>query len=194
VSAQPDHPTPQLRISRAPVIVVGVFFAIAVTLVVIGAQRSLTPAPSFAIDRAGTPDLPRPIAVIMRDYLFDPKPVVLIPGETVRITVFNAGLVEHEMTLGDGEVQLAWAKADAAATPPALFATAPPASVPPGTDGLRVLLGSGKQQIVEYTVPEGETLLLLCHLPGHIERGMIGAVELRAPGEQGAPPSATPAG
>ena len=81
----------------------------------------------------------------MRDYRFDPTPVVLVPGETVRLTILNGGLVEHELTLGDEDVQVAWAQADAAATPPAPFATPPPASVPPGTGGLRVLLGSGEQ-------------------------------------------------
>jgi uncharacterized cupredoxin-like copper-binding protein len=34
---------------------------------------------------------------------------------------------------------------------------------------------------VEYTVPADEQLALLCHIPGHIEKGMVGAVELREP-------------
>ena len=67
----------------------------------------------------------------MRDYSFEPTPVVLVPGETVRFTVFNAGLEVHDFVIGDAEVQQAWSIADAAATPPNLFATAPPASVPP---------------------------------------------------------------
>jgi uncharacterized cupredoxin-like copper-binding protein len=167
------------RISRAPVIVTVIFFAVAVTLVIIGAQLSLQPAPSISIDQPGTAAQPRPINVIMRDYRFDPTPVVLVPGETVRITVFNAGLVQHELVLGDAAVHAAWHAADAAATPPGLFQTAPPASVPVGTGGLRVLLGSGKQQIVEYTVPATGELALICHLPGHIERGMVGRVDLR---------------
>lgn len=189
----PPSPLPP-RISRAPVIVVGVFFAVAVTLVIIGAQLSLSPAPSFAIAQPGTADAPRPINVIMRDYRFDPTPVVLVPGETVRITLFNAGMVPHEMSLGDADVQLAWAKADAEATPPGLFQTAPPASVPPGTGGLRVVLDSGKQQIVEYIVPKTGEVLLLCNLPGHIERGMVGQVELRSGVGPSGAPSTPPAG
>ena len=62
--------------------------------------------------------------------------------------------------------------------------------------GLRVLLASGKQQIVEYTVPASGELALLCHLPGHIERGMVGAIELRTtigPGGSGRP-ATSPAG
>ena len=131
------------------------------------------------IARPGTPDAPRDVTVIMRDYRFDPTPIVLVPGETVRLTVLNGGLVEHELTLGDEAVQAAWARADAAATPPAPFATPPPASVPPGTGGLRLLLGSGEQAEVAYSVPESGSLSLVCHLPGHVERGMTGAVELR---------------
>ncbi len=181
----PDGPTAPAtgdapRISRAPVVVTIVFFAVALTLVVIGAQLSLQPPPSIDILRPGTPERPRAINVIMRDYHFDPTPVVLVPGETVRVTVFNAGMVEHEMTLGDAAVQQAWFRANAAATPPGLFQTAPPASVPADTGGLRVLLASGRQQVVEYTVPRDEALLLLCNLPGHIERGMVGRVDLRS--------------
>lgn len=189
----PPSPLPP-RVSRAPVIVVGIFFAVAVTLVLIGAQLSLSPAPSFAITRPGTADAPRPINVIMRDYRFDPTPVVLIPGETVRISLFNAGMVPHEMSLGDTDAQLAWAKADAEATPPALFQTAPPASVPPGTGGLRVVLDSGEQRIVEYTVPLAGQLLLLCNLPGHIEQGMVGQVALRSAAGPSGTPSTAPAG
>jgi len=161
------------------VVVVLAFFAVAVTLVLIGAQRSAEPAPSVAIDRAGTPDSPRAVTILMRDYLFDPTPVVLVPGETIRLTVFDAGLQPHELALGDAAMQQAWSDADAAATPPALLATAPPASVPPQTGGLRILLRSGQQATVDYTVPTTGSLQLLCHLPGHIARGMIGRIELQ---------------
>ena len=115
----------------------------------------------------------------MRDYRFDPTPVVLVPGETVRFTILNGGLIDHDFVIGDEAVQRAWHAADAAATPPSLLATAPPASVPPETGGLRVLLGSGQQAVVEYTVPIGQQLALLCHIPGHIEKGMVGAVDLQ---------------
>jgi len=119
------------------------------------------------------------VTVIMRDFRFDPTPIVLVPGETVRFTILNGGLVEHDFVIGDEAVQRAWAAADAAATPPSLLERAPPASVPPDTPGLRVLLGSGEQAVVEYQVPVAQQLTLLCQIPGHIEKGMVGAVELR---------------
>ena len=168
------------RPSLAPLVVVVGFFVVAITLVLVGAQRSAEPPPTVTIDRAGAPDDPRPVTVIMRDYLFDPTPLVLVAGETVRLTVFSAGMTGHEMVLGDASVQAAWAHADAAATPPAPFATAPPASVPPGTGGVRLLLASGESATVDYLVPASGELLLLCHLPGHIAQGMIGRVEVRS--------------
>ena len=166
--------------------VVALFFVIAITLVLVGAQRSAAPAPSVRIDRPGTPDQPRPVTILMRDYLFDPTPLVLVAGETIRLTVFSAGMTAHELVLGDDAVQVAWARADAAVTPPAPFTTAPPASVPPGTGGLRLLLVSGASVTVDYHVPESGQLKLLCHLPGHIERGMIGVVEVRRGSEAAA--------
>jgi uncharacterized cupredoxin-like copper-binding protein len=162
------------------VLVVVVFGVIATALVLVGMQRSGEPAPHVAIETAGTPAHPRDVTVIMRDYRFDPTPVALVPGETVRFTVVNGGLVRHDMVVGDAAVQEAWHRADAEATPPGLFATPPPASVPPGIGGLRVALDSGEQAVVEYLVPTGQALGLLCHIPGHIEKGMIGVVELRS--------------
>lgn len=157
-----------------------VFGVVAVALVFVGLQRTFEPPPEVEVAEVGTPAQPRDVVVIMRDYLFDPTPVVLVPGETVRFTILNGGLVEHDFVIGDAAVQRAWSEADAAATPPALLATAPPASVPPGTGGLRVFLGSGQQAVVEYVVPTGTELALLCHIPGHIALGMVGAVDLRA--------------
>lgn len=189
----PAAPTDRQRrpVSRAPVYVLIVFFAISLTLVVLVVQG--LPKPIVVVDRAGTPESPRAVNVIMRDYHFDPEPLVLIPGETVRITVFDAGMEPHDMVLGDATVHAAWSAADAAATPPLPFTTAPPASVPPGTGGVRVFLGSGASETVDYLVPQSGELQLICHLPGHAERGMVGRVELRA-APSNAAPSAPPSG
>jgi uncharacterized cupredoxin-like copper-binding protein len=174
--------------SRAPVIALIVFGVLAAALVFIGLQRSLEPPPDVDVAVTGTSAEPRDVAVIMRDFRFDPTPLVLVAGETVRFTIINGGLVAHDLVIGDAAVQRAWSEAEAAATPPALLATLPPASVPPGTGGLRILLGSGQQAVVEYVVPTGVDLELLCHVPGHVERGMIGMIDLR---EAPALPNAT---
>ena len=190
--SQADPATPARRPSAAPFVIVAGFLAVAIVLVLIGAERSAAPAPSVGIDRPGTAAEPREVVVIMRDYLFDPTPLVLVPGETIRLTAFDAGLQPHELVLGDADVQAAWAAAHAAATPPAAFATSPPASVPPGTGGLRVWLGSGDRATVDWVVPPGGELLLMCHLPGHVDQGMVGRVELRDEPDGGAVPSGVP--
>lgn len=168
---------PARRPSRAPVYVTIGGLAIALGLVVYALRDS--PPPVVVIDAPGTSAQPRAVNVILRDYLFQPMPLVLIRGETVRIAVINGGLVSHELVLGDAEVQRAWEAADAAATPPAPLATSPPASVPADVGGARISLASGEQGILEYTVPVTGVLQLICHLPGHVEQGMVGQVELR---------------
>lgn len=179
-----ETPEPR-RPSIAPVVVVAGFMVVAITLVLIGAQRSAAPPPTVVIDRPGTAASPRPVVVLMRDFLFDPTPFVLVAGETVAITVIDAGLEPHEMVLGDASVQAAWSAANAAATPPAPFATRPPPSVGPDVGGVRVWLDTGQRETVIYEVPTTGDLQLLCHIPGHIERGMIGRVELRTSLEGG---------
>ncbi len=169
------------RPSRTPVLLVIIGFGLATTLVLVGALLASLPAAEPEITEPGTVDAPRGVNVIMRDYRFDPTPIYLVPGETVRLNVFNGGLVEHELVLGDASVQAAWAAADAAATPPGPFATAPPASVPADVGGLRVVLASGASAVVDYKVPErasmpDDELAMVCHLPGHADRGMVGDV------------------
>jgi uncharacterized cupredoxin-like copper-binding protein len=168
--------TPRRRVSRWPVIVLIVGLSLAASLVILGADLAGRPVESPPLGTPGTAASPRVVTIIMRDYRFDPTPLYLYPGEHIRLNVVNAGMVEHELVLGDAAVQAAWASADAAATPPAPFTTAPPASAPADTGGLRVLLPSGGSTIVDYAVPEADNVLLICHLPGHQEKGMIGQV------------------
>ena len=180
---EPQHPLSELNgsrhASRGPVVVLIVGATLIVSLVLLGAALAgappPTPAPSMV---AGTEAQPRDVSVIMRDYHFDPTPLYLFPGETVRLTVFNAGMIDHELVLGEAAVQQAWAAADAAATPPAAFATSPPASVDPSVGGLRIELPSGASTTVTYHVPTDGQLELICHLPGHEEAGMVGQVVL----------------
>jgi uncharacterized cupredoxin-like copper-binding protein len=182
VTHQAQAPRSEKRnISRAPVYVVLLGLALAVALVLLGAQQAAAPAAAPDLSSPGTAAQPRQVNVIMRDYLFNPTPLYLVPGEVVELNVINGGLVAHELVLGGSEVQQAWAAAHAAATPPADFASPPPASVPPGTGGLRILLASGQSISQIYEVPSAEPLQMMCHLPGHVERGMVGRVEFGQP-------------
>lgn len=151
--------------------------AMLLALVVLGCA---SPLPQWtAPPRAGTADAPREINVIMRDYLFEPNPIVLYAGETVRFNVVNAGLLPHEFVLGDADVQAAWASAEAAATPPGFTATPPPVSLPPEEAGFRIWLESGQSASADYQVPDDATALqLACQIPGHVDAGMVGTVEI----------------
>lgn len=149
---------------------------LAIGLVLLGAWLAQAPAPVPVIDQPGTAAQPRDVNVILRDFAFDPNPLYLVAGETVRLHIFNGGMVDHEFALGGQQFQAAWAVADANASPDTPFSTTPPASVPPGIGGLRLLLASGSSTTVEYTVPATGGLQLYCHLPGHAERGMIDRV------------------
>jgi uncharacterized cupredoxin-like copper-binding protein len=44
--------------------------------------------------------------------------------------------------------------------------------VNPDVAGLRVVLASGGTASLIYHVPAAGSLQMLCHLPGHLERGM----------------------
>jgi uncharacterized cupredoxin-like copper-binding protein len=152
---------------------------IAVTLLALAVLGCAAPPAQWtAPPLAGTVDEPREVNVIMRDYLFEPNPIVLYAGETVRFNVVNAGLLPHEFVLGDADVQAAWASAEAAATPPGFTATPPPVSLPPEQAGLRIWLESGQSASAVYQVPADETLELACQIPGHVDAGMVGAVEI----------------
>lgn len=125
----------------------------------------------------GTSAVPREVNIIARDYTYLPSVVDLVPGETVVLHVINAGLAVHEAILGDMESQLAW---EAAQAP---FADAPPGPtpevpVPPGFDGVRIVVESGQRLDVTWTVPVDAAAapggwFVGCHIPGHWDKGMV---------------------
>ena len=96
---------------------------------------------------------PRDVNVIMRDYHFDPTPLYLYPGETVRLNVFNGGMVEHELVLGDAAVQAAGRRRTPRRRRPRLSPRRHrPASIP-SVGGLRIFLAVGRSASVIYHVP-----------------------------------------
>jgi uncharacterized cupredoxin-like copper-binding protein len=138
------------------------------------ASPAMTPLPS-----AGSADRPREVNLILRDYSVTPDPVDLVPGETVRLQVVNAGLDWHEAVIGDQSVQDAWEIAEAATVgaPPG---PTPTVSVAPELEGLRVVVPSGGRADLVWTVPADPAavgrLLIGCHIPGHYARGMKAAI------------------
>jgi len=155
-------------------------FLLAVLAIVTGAcSGAASPTPTIS---PGTVAAPREVNIIAREYSFDPPVVDLIPGETVLLHVIDAGLEVHEAIIGDTAVQAAWEVAEAA------VAGAPPGPtplvrVPPGMEGLRVVVRSGERVDVVWTIPIGSAPLIVgCHIPGHWAKGMQIPVRFVAPG------------
>ena len=142
------------------------------------------PPPATPPVRAGSSSAPREVNVVMKDWVFLPDPVDLVPGETVLLHVVNGGLDIHELVIGDQAVQDAWETAEAAHAEPPPGAT-PAVSVAPDVAGIRLVVASGQRVDLTWTVPAAANLaglVLGCHIPGHWGKGMRAAVRIAPPG------------
>jgi len=151
---------------------------IAATLVVVGCEAGLPP-PTPPV-RAGTSAAPREVNIVLKDWVFLPDPVDVIPGETVVLHVVNGGLEVHEAVIGDQRVQDAWEAAEAA-TAGAPPGPTPIVSVPPGVAGIRIVAASGRRVDFVWAVPGADVaggLLVGCHVPGHWAKGMRAAIRV----------------
>jgi len=131
----------------------------------------------------GSSDAPREVNLIAKDWQFLPPTVDVVAGETVVLHIVNGGLDIHEAVIGGDAVQDAWERAEAATVghPPG---PTPAVSVPPGVEGIRVVVGSGQRVDLTWTVPAASQsdLVIGCHIPGHWERGMVVPVRFVRPG------------
>jgi uncharacterized cupredoxin-like copper-binding protein len=176
-------PVPTLvdvRASRRPF--VGIRVAVlAATLVVVGCEAG--PPPPTPPVHAGTSAAPREVNIVLKDWVFLPDPVDVIPGETVVLHVINGGLEVHEAVFGDQRIQDAWEAAEAA-TAGAPPGPTPIVSVPPDVAGIRIVAASGQRVDLVWTVPGADVagrLLLGCHIPGHWAKGMRAAIRIVGP-------------
>ncbi len=130
---------------------------------------------------AGSSTAPREVNVVLKDWLFLPDPVDVVPGETVVLHVINGGLEIHELVIGDAAVQDAWEIAEAAAADPPPGPT-PVVSVPADRAGIRVVVTSGRRVDLTWTVPSTADLvgrlIFGCHIPGHWAKGMHAALRV----------------
>ncbi|MBA2718605.1 MAG: hypothetical protein H0U52_05065 [Chloroflexi bacterium] len=129
----------------------------------------------------GSSSAPREVNIVLKDWVFLPDPVDVVPGETVLLHVVNGGLEIHELVVGDQAVQDAWEIAEAAGADPPPGPT-PIVSVAPDVAGLRVVVPSGRRVDVVWTVPADPAtvagLVFGCHIPGHWAKGMKGGVRI----------------
>jgi uncharacterized cupredoxin-like copper-binding protein len=154
----------------------------AVAAAVLSGCDATAPPPTPPV-RAGTSGLPREVNVILKDWVFLPDPIDLVPGETVVLHVVNGGLEVHELVLGDQAIQDAWEIAEAANADPPPGPT-PAVSVAPDVAGVRVVVASGQRVDLAWTVPDvavARRLIVGCHIPGHWAKGMRAAIRLAAP-------------
>jgi uncharacterized cupredoxin-like copper-binding protein len=155
---------------------------IVVALAAVGCDAG-APPPTPPV-RAGTSAAPREVNVVLKDWVFLPDPLDLVPGETVVLHVVNGGLDIHELVIGDQAVQDAWEVAEAAHADPPPGAT-PAVSVAPELAGIRVVVASGQRVDLSWTVPGFADLgrvILGCHIPGHWAKGMRAAVRIAVTG------------
>jgi uncharacterized cupredoxin-like copper-binding protein len=129
--------------------------AVALTLLVGAAAASRGAA---ARANAGT------VHITIHYSSFAPSNLDVDPGETVRFVIRNTDPIDHEFIVGDEAVQLAHEEGTEAHHAPR-----------PG----EVSIPAGKTVVTTYTFPEtpGE-LIFGCHLPGHYDFGMRGAVTI----------------
>jgi uncharacterized cupredoxin-like copper-binding protein len=160
-----------------------IILAAAVASIALSACDAGVPPPTPPV-RAGSPGAPRDVNVILKDWVFLPDPIDLVPGETVLFHVVNGGLEVHELVIGVPAVQDAWEAAEAANADPPPGPT-PVVSVSPAVAGVRVVVASGQRVDVAWTVPDAAataSLILGCHIPGHWAKGMRAGVRIAASG------------
>ena len=157
--------------------------ALAVPVLAALAGCQPTPVPATPPIAAGDSRAPREVNLIAKDYAFLPASLDLVPGETVLLHVINGGLETHEAIIGDAAVQDAWEVAEAA-TAGAPPGPTPLVSVPPDVAGVRIVVRSGERVDFVWTVPiarSGASWSVGCHIPGHLEKGMIIPIRWVAP-------------
>jgi uncharacterized cupredoxin-like copper-binding protein len=94
---------------------------------------------------------------------FRPDELRVVEGTRVRFLVVNGDPIGHELITGDPEVHLRHANGTHGEHP----------SVPG-----EVSVGPNRTAITTFTFDEPGTYEFACHLPGHYEHGMHGAIEV----------------
>ena len=125
-------------------------------------------AMTFAFGAPGSPTAAtRTIEVVAEDpYRFDPEDLEVEPGETVTFVVTNEGRQEHEFVLGDEDYQESHAEEMA--------------SGEMHHEGNAVTVAPGATEELTWTFPDSGEVLYGCHVTGHYEAGMVGAIRVSA--------------
>ena len=99
----------------------------------------------------------------LRHSRFEPAELRVRAGTVVRFEVDNLDPIHHELIVGPPEVHAAHAEGAHHVHPPI-----------PG----ELSLGPLEDGMTFYEFDEPGTVAMACHLPGHVEHGMVGSVEV----------------
>lgn len=103
---------------------------------------------------------------------FDPSPVTVEAGETVRFVVENAGEIQHSFTLGTPAYQ--HRHEEEMQGMPAEALAGHMDDVPNG-----VVVAPGDSGTLTWTFERGGPVQFACHVPGHYRAGMKGTVRVQ---------------
>lgn len=122
----------------------------------------------FAFGAPGDPAAAtRTIEVVAEDpYRFQPEDLEVESGETVTFVVTNEGDGEHEFVLGDRDYQEAHGDDMAAGAM--------------HHQGNAVTVAPGATEELTWTFPPEGEVLYGCHVAGHYDAGMVGAIRVSA--------------
>lgn len=125
-------------------------------------------AASFAFGEPGSASAAtRTIEIVTSDpYRFAPAAFEVESGETVTFVVTNEGEQEHEFVLGDVAYQESHGEEMAAGEA--------------HHDANGVTIAPGDTEELTWTFPEQGQVLFGCHVAGHYDAGMVGAISVSA--------------
>lgn len=125
-------------------------------------------ADAFSFGMAGDPaSADRVIKVRMVDpFAFDPAQIEVAAGETITFTVTNAGQLDHEFLIGDE------------ATQDEHEMEMDDGETGMGSEPNMLALAGGESGELTWTFTQAGPLLFGCHVPGHYQAGMVGALRV----------------
>lgn len=107
----------------------------------------------------------RTVEIVAHDpYRFEPEELEVESGETVTFRVTNEGSREHEFVLGDAEYQESHGREMASGAM--------------HHEGNAVTLAPGATEELTWTFPAEGDVLFGCHVAGHFDAGMVGAISV----------------
>lgn len=104
------------------------------------------------------------------DFSFEPASVTVAAGDTVTFRVENVGVIPHDFTLGDSQLQDEHEQEMAEMSPDSMAENDEPNAF---------TLASGETNEMTWRFTEVGEILFGCHVPGHYPAGMKGTITIQ---------------